>query len=470
MPQAGIHFGKGDWRGVVGEDFTFAKVRLAAAAMARLVRKGQAAPRLLVAHDTRFLSEDFARAAAAVLERGGVHAVLADRPTPTAAVSFAIPRGKFAGGLVLTGGDVSSEYNGVKLLDRQGMPLGPAQVAEIERLAGRLADEGWEAQGDEIPELETTDLSIAYLDRLSELVRFDAMRRNRLSVTYDAMHGSGAGWLDWLLAAKGIPVETLHAERDVLFEGQSPDPLPAQLHRLAHVVRRSGASLGMATDGAGGRFGILDGEGRFLTPNHLLGLLCDYLAESRGWRLGVARSVATSHLIDAVARLHGLPVHRTPVGFDGISRLVAEGRVDLGGDEGAGLAIGGHVPEKDGILACLLVAEMVAERGPVEGQLVALFRCVGAEFWPVRLDVALDEAGRARLATWLKSEPEEFLGRRVVHTDHTDGLELEFEGGSWLLVRPSGTEPLSRIYAEAGSLDQANRLGKETGQWIRNLK
>jgi phosphoglucomutase len=473
MSHAGIHFGTAGWRGVIGEEFTFGRVRLAAGAVAHLVRKQEKSPKLLVGYDTRFLSEDFARAAAEMLEREGVHAILADRPTPTPALAYEILRRKVSGGILLTASHNPSEYGGLKFSDESGASAGPAKAAEIERLAAKLAGEGWEAKREETAsrttEIETADFSPAYLERLGELVRFKAMRRARLTVTYDAMHGAGEGWLDRLLAANRMAVETLHPERDVLFEGQSPDPLPAHLRELAHVVRRNRASLGLATDDAAERFGILDGDGRFISPNHILGLLYDYLVESRGWRLGVARSVATSRLVDAVARMHGLTVYETKVGFRHIAPLVVEDGVALGGEESAGLTIRGHVPEKDGILACLLVAEMRAERGPLEAQLAQLFRRVGSEFWPVRHDVALDAAARERLAGWLESDPSEFLGRRVTGTNHTDGLKLEFESGSWLLVRPSGTEPLSRIYAEAASLEEASRLAKEAEQWMHNL-
>ncbi len=469
MSSAGIHFESAGWRGVIGEEFTFGRVRLAAAAVARLVRGREKAPNLIVGHDTRFFSEDFAQAAAAVLEREGVHAIVADRPTPTAALAFEIVRSELAGGILVTAGHHSSAHNGLRFLDRNGAPAGPKQAAEIGRLAANLAAEGWKAGEGKRREFERTDPLPAYLERLSELVRFDAMRRAGLTAIYDAMHGSGAGWLDGALRASGISVELLRGERDVLFDGQDPDPLPAHLGALTEAVRKSKASLGLATDAAAGHFGILDGKGRFVSPNHILGLLYDYLVESRGWRLGVARSAATSHLVDAVARHHGLPVQETRIGFCHLAPFLAEDRVALVGEESGGLTIRGHVPEEDGILACLLVAEMVAERGPLQRQLAELFRRVGAQFWPVRRDVQTEEATLERLSAWLGSDPKEFLGRRVVRADHTDGLKLEFESGSWLLVRPSGPEPLSRIHAEADSLEEANRLAKETEQWMINL-
>jgi phosphoglucomutase len=470
MSAAGIHFGTSGWRGVIADDFTFRRVRLVTAVIARRVRARRKAAKLLVAYDTRFFSEEFARAAAHVLETLGVHPILCDRPTPAPAIAFEVRRRQLQGAIHITASHNPAEYNGLKFIGDDGAMAGTEESLEIEREAA-----AWEARGGEEPgggsgaeaePFETIDSSPAYLDRLGELIRFDAIRRAQLSVVYDAMHGSGAGWLDRLLAVHGIPVQLLNHERDVLFDGQSPDPSPAHLGQLAHLVRREAANLGLATDGDANRFGILDAQGHFLSPNHILGLVYDYLVTSREWRLGVARSVATSHLVDAVARLHGLPVYQTAVGFKHIAPFLLEDRVALGGEESGGLSIRGHVPDKDGILACLLAAEMVAERGPLQTQLASLFRRVGGEFWPVRLNVPLSEAAEERQAALLGSELGEFLHRRVVRSDRTDGLKLEFEDGSWLLVRRSGTEPLSRIYAEAASLEEANRLAREAEQWI----
>ncbi len=463
MSRVGTPFGVANWRGIIGEDFTFARVRLAATAMAR---KRAKSPALLVAGDTRFFSEDFARAAAAALDAEGARPILADRPTPSGAVSFEIRRRKLSGGIHIADGSRPAEYSALKFYGPEGAPFGPDEGREIDRLAETLVEKSGEPGLAENPRVETVDPSPAYLARLAELVRLDALRHIRPCLSWDAMHGAAAGWLDRLLAASGVSVEVLHADRDVLFGGRSTDLSPSHLGPLAHAVRQSGAALGFATDVDAGRYALLDGQGRYVSPNHFLGLLYDYLIAARGWRLGVARTVATSRLVDAVARSHGLAVLETPVGFPHLARLVLDADVAVAGDENAGLTIRGHVPQRDAILACLLAAEMVAERGPLEDQLARLFTRLGAEFWPVRRDVALDQARRKRLAAWLETEPGEFLGRRVVRASHVNGLELDFESGSWLLVRPSGTEPLSRIYAEAGTLEEANALAKETEQWM----
>jgi len=275
------------------------------------------------------------------------------------------------------------------------------------------------------------------------------------------------GYLDRALADQGISARAIRTNRDVLFDGTGPDVSESNLAPLRAAVLESGASAGLATDGDADRFGIFDADGSFVQPNHILALLYDYVVESRGWKLGTARSVATTHLLDAVAKFHGQPVYQTPVGFKYIGELIKQDKIALGGEESAGLSIRGHVPEKDGILACLLVAEMIAvRRASLAEQLRALFKKAGAEFWPVRVNLHLPADVQARLLERLKKDFKEFLGRRVAKEDRTDGLKLIFADGTWVLLRLSGTEPLVRVYTEAGSRDAANALAAEVQKWV----
>jgi phosphoglucomutase len=222
----------------------------------------------------------------------------------------------------------------------------------------------------------------------------------------------------------------------------------------------------MATDGDADRFGVLDADGGFIPPNDLLALLVDYLVESRGWKGGVARSVATSHLMDRVARLHGLELLETPVGFKYIGEYIKDGRIILGGEESAGLSIRGHVPEKDGILACLLAAEMVSSRKKtLKNQLNELFSRVGAVY-NRRLNIRLAPENATRIREKISADVREFFGRPVVRVDRADGLKLIFKDDSWVLMRPSGTEPVVRFYAESGQLDDLNRLLECGKEWI----
>jgi phosphoglucomutase len=299
------------------------------------------------------------------------------------------------------------------------------------------------------------------------MIRFDVLAKAKGNFAYDAVHGCGAGWLDRILIEHGMTVESMRTRRDVLFDGTGPDPSEENLAPLKKLVLEKKSLAGLATDGDADRFGILDRDGTFVQPNHILGLVFDYLLETRGEKLGAQRSVATTHLIDAVARLHGVKTYETPVGFKYVGPLLRAGKIALGGEESAGMTIHGHLPEKDGILACLLVAEMIAARQKSLGdQLRDLFRRVGGEFWPVRENLHLPAENQAKLAERLRENFSEFAGHKVAKIDRTDGLKLIFEDGSWILMRASGTEPVVRIYTEAAKLAAAKKLAEEARAWI----
>jgi phosphoglucomutase len=270
--------------------------------------------------------------------------------------------------------------------------------------------------------------------------------------------------LNKVLIDHGVDVETIHDWRDVTFGGRSPEPGKDHLAELTDLVTSKGLTMGLATDGDGDRFGIVDSDGTFIEPNQLVALLTDYLAESRGWTLGVARSVATSHLVDRVAKLRGLKLYETPVGFKYIGELINKDEIILGGEESAGLSIRGHYPEKDGILACLLAAEAVATRGiSLTAQLEDLYSKVG-RLEAGRIGVKLTPDVTARLKEKLAQEPASIGGRRIESINRLDGVKFLFEGAAWILMRPSGTEPMVRIYAESDTkqdlewlLDQGRR-------------
>jgi len=467
-----IHFGTSGWRAVVAEDFTFANVRLAVTAIAEHVRRRSKNPTLIVGHDTRFFSEEFSRAATEVLRAHGVRVLLCDGAAPTPAIAHEIPRSRTDGAINFTASHNPAEYHGLKFSGADGGPALPEVTRDIEarvaRLGGRSAARSQEVAGRRsADDFEKVDPRGPYLARLAELVNFGAIRQARLKIVCDLLHGCGAGYLDRVLADQSIQAAAIRIERDVLFDGTGPDVSESNLAPLRQAVLDRGAQVGLATDGDADRFGIIDADGTWFSPNHILGLLYDYLVETRGWRMPAARSVATTHLLDAVARHHGVTVHQTPVGFKYIGELIKQDKIALGGEESAGLSIRGHVPEKDGILAGLLVAEMTAvRRQPLAEQLRALFRRVGAECWPLRTNLLLSDDVKAQTVERLKQDYREFLGRHVKRLDRTDGLKLEFDDGSWVLLRLSGTEPLLRVYTEAATREGASRLAQEAREWL----
>jgi phosphoglucomutase len=359
------------------------------------------------------------------------------------------------------------EYNGLKFSTSDGAPALPEVTTEIENEIVRLQQANWEFTAKPDDKLtERVDIGPSYLRALATKVDFQKIRDANLGIAYDALHGSGAGYLDRILVEEGIAPVVRHTNRDVYFGGHHPEPAEEQLAELKTVMQKNSLKLGMATDGDADRFGVLDEGGDFVYPNELIALLFDYLIESRGWPGGVARTVATTHLVDRVARLHNRELLETPVGFKFIGEYIKQGRIVLGGEESAGLSIRGHVPEKDGILACLLIAEMVASRRKsLKIQLNELFSRVG-EVYNRRLNVKLDPAISARVREKIASGVQEFHGRRVVEQNRTDGLKLLFGDGSWVLMRPSGTEPVVRYYAESTSTADLDKLLEYGRQWI----
>lgn len=466
MSTEAIHFGTSGWRGIIADDFTFPAVRRASAAIAGHVLAQTKRPTIVVGYDTRFFSEDFARTSASVLRAHGCRVLLCRTATPTPAIAHAIVHGKLDGGVNITASHNPANYNGLKFSGPEGGPAPPDVTKDIERRAAAVKDTSGlphEVEDD----FESIDPRAAYFDQLHRMVRFDVLQKANRSFVCDAVHGAGAGWLDRILHENGIAAASIRAKRDVLFEGTGPDPSEGNLVPLKKAVLENKALAGLATDGDADRFGILDADGSFLQPNHILGLLFDYLIETRAYRLGASRSVATTHLLDAVARLHGVQVYETPVGFKYVGPLLREDKIAIGGEESAGLTVRGHLPEKDGILACLLVAEMIAARQlSLAQQLQDLFKRVGREYWPVRVNLHLSEEIQARVPGRLKADFKGFAGRRVASVNRTDGLKLIFDNDEWILMRPSGTEPLIRIYTEAASLAASQKLAEEARAWI----
>jgi phosphoglucomutase len=461
-----IQFGTSGWRGIIADDFTFEGVRRASAAIAGHARAHKKSPLLIVAHDTRFFAEEFALTAAAALRSHGCRVLFCREAMPTPAIAHAILHRKLDGGVNITASHNPAQYNGIKFSGPDGGPALPAVTRDIERRAARMKEEPNHPH-EIVDGFDQINPREAYFEQLRRMIRFDVLRKAKGNFVCDALHGCGAGWLDRILAETGISVTTIRAGRDVLFGGTGPDPSEENLAGLKRAVADEKALAGLATDGDADRFGIVDRDSSWVSPNHILALALDYLLETRGTKLGVSRSVATTHLIDQVAKLHGVAVYETPVGFKYVGPLLREDKIVLGGEESSGMTIRGHLPEKDGILACLLTAEMIAARQASLSELLRdLFRRVGKEFWPVRVNLQLSDDVQATLPARMKRNFKEFCGRRVAHTNRTDGLKLVFGNGEWVLMRPSGTEPVVRIYAEAATRAASQKLAQDARAWV----
>lgn len=471
MTTTPIKFGTSGWRGLIADDFTFANVRLAVTAIAEHAKAKTKLPAILVAYDTRFYSEEFSQLAVDILQQHGIRALLCETFTPTPAVAYEITRRKLDGAINFTASHNPAAYHGLKFSSADAGPALPEVTKDIEARAAHLAANGGVARfphgrANTYPG-EVVNLRDYYLQHLEGLVRFDVLGKSKVKFVVDALHGCGAGYLDHILSGHGVAVQALRTERDCLFDGSGPDVSEENLVPLGKAVTDSKATAGLATDGDADRFGIVDGDGKWIQPNLILALVYDYLVDTRGWKMPAARSVATTQMIDAAATSHGQRVYQTPVGFKYIGQLIREDKIALGGEESAGLTIRGHIPEKDGILACLLVAEMIAARGASVGEQVkAMYKKLGREFWPVRENLHLSDEQKANAVGKVAVDASTLLGRKVVSVDRTDGAKFVFADGSWMLLRLSGTEPLLRLYVETESAAGSSRLTKEATAWV----
>ena len=453
-----IRFGTSGWRAIIADEFTFENVRRATEAICSSLKGSHSEDTrrtLIIGHDTRFMGERFMAVAAEIARKKGLRVLQCESAVPTPALSHAIRSERALGGINFTASHNPPEYQGIKFSTADGAPALPEVTQKIEAaIAG--SEQASDADGGSI---EPYDARTGYLADLSGKINLKAIAAGRGRYAYDPLWGTGRGYLDKLLRDNGLEVETIHDWRDVTFGGQAPEPGEEHIGELKELVTSKGYTLGLATDGDSDRFGVIDSGGEFITPNELIALLTDYLAESRGWTEGVARSVATSHLVDRVARDRNLELYETPVGFKYIGELINEDKIILGGEESAGLSIKGHYPEKDGILACLLAIEAVTVRhATLTEQLGEIYQRVG-KLENARIGVKLTPAVAEKLKEKLAENPAELAGRKIDNINRLDGVKFLFaDHASWLLMRPSGTEPLVRIYAEAESKKDVDAL------------
>lgn len=454
-----IKFGTAGWRAIIAEDFTFQNVRIAVAAIARFLKaSGTSARGVVVAADNRFLSEEFMRVAVEVLAGHDIRSYLCPIGTPTPAVSYESTRRKSAGSINFTASHNPAIYQGLKFDGPNGGPAPVEVTSVLESLAAEIALGGAEVpslrydQGVAKGLISSIDPKGPYLARIREIVRLDVVKSAHMRVVADLMHGNAVGYLDLLLKEAGVELRALHSERDPLFGGHRPDPGADELGEAVGMVRSWPAQLGLACDGDADRFGVIDSDGTFITPNEVLAILFEHLVKARSWKGSVVRTVATTQLIDAIAKEHGISVVETPVGFKYIAEAMEKQAIIIGGEESGGLTILGHVLEKDGILACLLIAEVVAARKTGLGEILRELRQKHGEYRTGRIDVELRPGQRERIVASLKSSPPRDIGGlRVLETVTRDGMKFVLSNNAWVLIRFSGTEPLVRCYAEAQS-------------------
>lgn len=469
-----ISFGTSGWRGIFCDDFTMDNVRVVTQAIADHLRaSGKADKGVVVGYDTRFMGRHFARETVRVLAGAGIKSYLCDRDAPTPVIAQQILQRRAGGGINFTASHNPFDYNGIKFSPDSGGPALPETTRDIEDRANAMLGE---ICYKELPMdrafaaglVEEIDPRPDYFAAVRQLIDLAAIGRAGLKVAVNPLYGTGRGYLDTLLQEAGAQVVTINDHLDPYFGNHPPEPAEEHIGDFISLVRSDPAiRLGLATDGDADRYGILDADGSFIEPNYILALLADYLLRRKKMTGAVARSVATSHFVDAVARHHGVEVLETPVGFKFIGQYISDGRILIGGEESAGLTVRGHVPDKDGIIACLLVAEMVAVEGVSLGELLAdLYRRVG-EFHTRRENVRLSSELEHGLSGKLASPPSEIGGRKIERVITVDGCKFLFGDGSWMLFRKSGTEPVVRVYGEAGSAAELDLLMRDAAAFVR---
>ncbi|WP_266079120.1 phosphoglucomutase/phosphomannomutase family protein [Haladaptatus caseinilyticus] len=444
-----ISFGTDGWRATLDE-FTSPRVQIVGQAVADYLREveDQAGETVAVSYDARETSRGFAEDLCRVLAANGFDVLIPERDTPTPILAWTLTDRDLAGGLMITASHNPPEYNGVKFIPADGAPALPEVTDEI---MSRLAEP------DPLPEDEhgtvhEEDFVAPYEEHVFDLVETDL---SDLSVVYDAMYGSGRGITDKLLEDAGASVERLHCEQDAEFGGTSPEPNPDHLQELVSTVEDGDANLGIANDGDADRLAIVTPERGYLEENLFFAALYDYLLETDS---GPAiRTVSTTFLIDRIAEAHGEEVHETPVGFKWVAQAMDEYDALVGGEESGGFTIRGHVREKDGVLMALFAAAIAEER-PFDDRVDDLLAEFG-EIHQNKISLNCPDSEKQRVLSDLEAElPEEVAGTAVEDVVTKDGFKILLGDGSWLLVRPSGTEPKMRVYAEGDSEKRVSEL------------
>jgi alpha-D-glucose phosphate-specific phosphoglucomutase len=465
-----IRFGTSGWRGLIARDFTFDNVRLATQAIAEFLNaQSPVSKEIILGYDTRFLGREFSLAAAEVLAASGLSPILTNRDAPTPVIAHAIRARKAVGGINLTASHNPAEYQGLKFSTSNGAPANPEVTKQIESNAARLLEQNWTFKASVIGtyQCKTFDPQPAYFKQLKKLLDFRTIKKARLKVAVELMYGTGRGYLDTLLMEAGAKVTLFHNELNPLFGGHHPEPNAQGMAEVSQFVRSGKAQLGLGLDGDADRFGIVDKDGTWLTPNQVLALALYHLKKNRHWTGAVVRTVPTSHQVDAVAAMLGVKVHETPVGFKYIGALMESEAIIVGGEESGGLSVQGHVPEKDGILACLLMAELVATERKSLGRILKELERQTGEFHTDRINVTIAPESKTALLAKLGSGLPAVGPFRVEKFITTDGYKYLLPGNEWVAFRASGTEPMIRCYIEAKSEKNLKKLRQACTELLR---
>jgi len=470
-----IHFGTDGWRAVISDTFTFSNLRMVAQAIADAAASEHwdisSTPdvypkKFVVGFDTRFLSDRYASEVARVLAANGFSVLLAQSDAPTPAISYAVKNNRAAGGVMITASHNAPRYNGVKLKAAYGGSALPEQCRRVEVY---INDNEEQSRGPNLMDynqarqaglIQKFNPLPSYFDHLRTLIDTDTIAENPQRFVVDSMYGSGRGAIRSFLQGIGCEITEVRGEMNPGFGGVHPEPIAKNLGALTGALGAGLGSFGLATDGDADRIGAMDERGQFVDPHKIMALALRYLVEVRGWQGSVVRTVSTTRMIDRLAKRYGLKVHETPVGFNHIADYMMNEDVLIGGEESGGISFKGHIPEGDGPIMGLLLVEIIAQSRKTLGELTSdLLADVGPAFYE-RADLRLNRpvAKQEMTDLLIKNAPAEIGATSVAQITSLDGVKYILSDDSWLLIRPSGTEPVLRVYAEGRSMQLVKDL------------
>jgi phosphomannomutase/NDP-sugar pyrophosphorylase family protein len=459
-----IKFGTDGWRGIIADDFTGENVRLVAQSVVDYFREPETPgqPVVLVGYDHRSQSEYFAGEAVKIVAASGLKAILSSAPCSSPALAYMVKYHHARGGIMITASHNPPSFNGLKVKAHYGGSASPAIIARIERHLHRLIDEGRspEAPRELMAQVELHDLREPFFDHLASLVDLKKICQARLKIVVDPMYGSGAGYLASILCGAGCKsLLEIRSERNPVFGGINPEPIEENMGALSKAVLEHKADIGIALDGDADRVGAVDSKGRFVDCHRIFSVLLRHLVQGRRWTGGVVKTVSTTRMIDKLAAKYKLKLYETPIGFKHVCDLMLQEDILIGGEESGGIGVKNHIPERDGVLMGLLLLEAMAMTGKKLEELIdEIMEEIGPHEYG-RIDLHPEPHHMHTIISSLQSlYPYEIAGEHVAEVSRKDGTKVSFEDGSWLLLRPSGTEPVVRVYAEASSQQRVKTL------------
>ncbi len=469
-----IKFGTDGWRAIIAEEFTFDNVVLVTKAIAGYIKtKYDPSKPVIIGYDTRFMADKFAQRAAETLNELGLNVKITNIDAPTPVVAYAAKNLNSAGALMLTASHNPPEYCGIKYIPDYAGPattdITDIIVENVKKLQeGQTVVEICDRKGT----TEIFDPKPDYMNWVKTIIDFEKIKQADINVFYDPLYASGRGYVDGLLEDAGCKVTSIKNWRDPLYGGAMPEPKEKYLVELKKLVVENSPAIGLSNDGDADRFGVIDEKGNFVTPNEVIAVLFKHLIKHKNRKGSVVKTVATSFMIDKIAEKYNVKVHETAVGFKWIGQIMRDEEVIIGGEESGGLSIWGHIPEKDGVVADLSILEVIAYENKPLYQIVEDIKDeIGIHYINKRIDLHVTEDIKEKtLKIFTQNPPQEVGGLKVTKTKNIDGFKFYFEdNSSWMLVRPSGTEPLFRIYFETDTQEKLEKMIKDIEKFISNI-